>query len=123
MFHQVHVLEKNCDDLRFPWWPNGNTNKQRRCYCMQVHVFGATSSPSSATYALKRTDNDSAPLFEPEVMLTFKRNSYVDNWLKPIPTEEGAVKLTLDPCDTLSSDRALSRNRDMYRTKSSLRLR
>ena len=129
MHHQHHVSpgscpgEKNCDALRFPWWPNGNTTKQRRCCCMQVHLFVATPSPSSATYALNRTAGDGAPLFEPVVVLTFKRNSYVDTWLKPISTEEGSVKLALDPCDALSSDHALSRNRNMYRTKSSLRLK
>ncbi|MCG8069350.1 MAG: hypothetical protein JAY84_15975 [Candidatus Thiodiazotropha taylori] len=96
MFHQVRVLDRDCDALRFLWWPNGDTNKQPKCYCMQVHLFGATSSPSCATYALKRTADDNASSFEPEVVSTVKRNFYVDDCLKSVPTEEGAVKLALD---------------------------
>ena len=30
MFHQVRVLEIDCDALRFLWWPNGDTTKQPR---------------------------------------------------------------------------------------------
>ena len=93
MFHQVRVLERDCDALRFLWWPNGCTTKQPRCYCMQVHLFGATSSPSCAIYALKRTADDNAHLFEPEVVSTVKRNFCVDDCLKSVPTEECAVNL------------------------------
>ena len=96
MFHQVHVLDRDCDALRFLWWPNGDTTEQPRCYCMQVHLFGATSSPSCAAYALKRTADDNASLFEDEVVSTVKRNFYVDDCLKSVPTEDDAAKLALD---------------------------
>jgi hypothetical protein len=45
---------------------------------MQVHLFGGTSSPSCAAYALKRTVIDKEDLFEPEVAATGQRNFYVD---------------------------------------------
>lgn len=53
MFHQVRVWEKDCDALRFLWWPGGDLTKSPKTYCMQVHLFGATSSPSCAAYALQ----------------------------------------------------------------------
>ena len=96
MFHQVCILEKDCDAVRFLWWSNGDTTKQLRYYCMQVHLLGATSSPSCSIYALKRTADDYAHLFEPEVVSRVKIFFYVDDCLKSVPTEEGAVKLALD---------------------------
>ena len=74
----------------------GKTTKLPRCYCMQVHLFGATSSPSCSIYTLKRTADDNAHLFEPEVVSTLIRNSYLDDCLKSVPTEEGAETLALD---------------------------
>ena len=47
MFHQVCVHERDCDALCFLWRPNGVMNDEPSCYRMQVHFFGATSSPSS----------------------------------------------------------------------------
>ena len=63
---------------------------------MQVDLFGATSSPSSAAYALKRTADGNAHLFDPEVVSTVKRTFYVDDCLKSVPTENDAIKLALD---------------------------
>ena len=68
MFHQVRVKDEDCDALRFLWWPDGNLKLQPRCYKMQVHLFGATSSPSCAAYALKRTAIDNTHLFSPDVI-------------------------------------------------------
>ena len=96
MFHQVRVLERDCDALRFLWWPNGDLTKQPKCFRMEVHLFGATSSPSCAAYALKRTADDNAQLFEPEVVSTVKENFYVDDCLKSVPTEDAAIKLALE---------------------------
>ena len=96
MFNQVRVHERDCDALRFPWWPNGDMNDEPSCYRMQVHLFGATSSPSCAAHALKRTADDHANLFKPEVLTTVHRNFYVDDCLKSVLTEEKAIKLALD---------------------------
>ena len=63
---------------------------------MQVHLFGATSSPSCAAHALKRTADDHANLFKPEVSATIHRNFYVDDCLKSVSSEKEAVKLALD---------------------------
>ena len=54
MFHQVLVDRKDCDSLRFLWWPNGDLTKEMREYGMVKHLFGATSSPSVANFCLRQ---------------------------------------------------------------------
>lgn len=96
MFHQVRVCEADRDALRFLWWPGGDMSKSPKIYCMQVHLFGATSSPSCAAYALKRTASDNAGKFPDKVVDTVYRNFYVDDCLKSVATEEMASKLAAD---------------------------
>lgn len=93
MFHQVRVIEEDCDALRFLWWPDGDLHKQPKVYQMLVHLFGATSSPSCAAYALKRTATDNAGSFDRDVAATVERNFYVDDLLKSVDSEDKAVKL------------------------------
>lgn len=93
MFHQVRVKDDDCDAFRFLWWPNGELGKQPKCYQMQVHLFGGTSSSSCVAYALKRTAIDNEDLFEPEVAATGQRNFYVDDLLKSVETEDRAIEI------------------------------
>ena len=39
MFHQVCVMEEDCDYLRFLWWPQGDLTKDPEDYQMLVHLF------------------------------------------------------------------------------------
>ncbi|XP_045198368.2 uncharacterized protein LOC123552694 [Mercenaria mercenaria] len=71
-------------------------SKPPKTYCMQVHLFGATSSPSCTAYALKRTASDNAKRFPPEVVDTVNRNFYVDDCLKSVASEEKAAMLAAD---------------------------
>ena len=45
MYYQVQVSPRDCDSLRFLWWPDGNLEGQPVVNNMKVHFFGATSSP------------------------------------------------------------------------------
>lgn len=96
MFHQVRVRNEDRDALRFLWWPNGDLSRAPKCYRMKVHIFGATSSPSCAAYALKRTAKDFAHLYEEEIATVVDRDFYVDDCLKSVATEEQAVKISTD---------------------------
>ncbi|PIK44569.1 hypothetical protein BSL78_18566 [Apostichopus japonicus] len=58
MFHQVQVISEDRDVFRFLWWPGGNLESEPLEYRMTVHLFGATSSPACAGYALQRTARD-----------------------------------------------------------------
>ncbi|KAL0149102.1 hypothetical protein M9458_055534 [Cirrhinus mrigala] len=93
MFHQARVPHKHVNFLRFLWWPNGDATTEPEEYRMCVHLFGAVSSPSCSNYALRRTAEDNALQYSPDVLSTVKTNFYVDDCLKFTVTEEDAVKL------------------------------
>lgn len=96
MYHQVHVPLQHRNFLRFLWWPHGDTSQTPQEYYMKVHLFGAVSSPSCANYALRKTAEDNASHFAPDVINTIKHNFYVDDCLKSLPTEEAAIKMVQD---------------------------
>ena len=74
MFHQVRVDPKDCNALRFLWWPDADFTKPPEEYQMQVHLFGATSSPSCSSYALKKTAHDHEAEFDEETIKTVDKN-------------------------------------------------
>ncbi|XP_051784790.1 uncharacterized protein LOC127528351 [Erpetoichthys calabaricus] len=96
MFYQVKVPEEDTDLLHFLWWPEGNLNNGLEEYKMTVHLFGATSSPSCASYALRRTAEDARCTAPEEAVNTVLNNFYVDDCLKSVATEEQAIKLAKD---------------------------
>ena len=60
---------------------------------MTVNLFGAASSPGCLNYALKRTTDYHEAEFGNKAADTLKRNFYVDDGLKLVPTDEDAVRL------------------------------
>ena len=70
MFHQCYVTERDKRFLRFLWWPEGDTSKPPDVYAMQVHLFGATSSPSVANFCVQKTCQDNKSEFPPDVIET-----------------------------------------------------
>jgi len=78
MFHQVKVAEEDRDFLRFLWWPNGDVTKDLVEHRMTVHLFGAVSSPSCASYALRKSADDHQSEFAANVCQAVKENFYVD---------------------------------------------
>ena len=93
MFHQVRVRPSDCSALRFLWWPNGELDKPIEEYEMRVHLFGGTSSPSCANFALQRTAEDNKADFDPETVETVKKNFYVDDCLKSVKSDDQAVRM------------------------------
>lgn len=73
MFYQVRVPDEDTDLLRFLWWPEGNLKSNVVEYRMHVHLFGATS-PSCASYALRRTTEDRRERTTPEAAETVLNN-------------------------------------------------
>ena len=96
MFHQVRVNKEDRDLLRFLWWENGDTTKEPKEYCMTVHLFGATSSPGCANFALKKTARDNEDRFGKETADFLQNDFYVDDGLKSVCTTEQAIKLIHD---------------------------
>lgn len=93
MFYRVKVPDKDADLLRFLWWPEGDLTQTPGQYRMTVHLFWATSSPSCASYALKRTAEDARNKLPQEVVDTVLQNFYVDDYLNSVSTESHAIAL------------------------------
>lgn len=60
---------------------------------MTVHLFGATSSASCASYVLKTTAEDNHEQYSKEAVDTVLNNFYVDDCLKSVPTEVQVVNI------------------------------
>ena len=92
MFYQVRVPEHQQSFLRFMWWPNGDLSQDLKAYQMCVHIFGASSSPGCANFALRRTavDHGSAT---PKAAQALNDNFYVDDLIKSVATEPQASTL------------------------------
>ena len=91
MFYQVRVPDRDSSSLRFLWWEDGDMTREVQEYQMLVHLFGAISSPACANFALRRTAEDNESCFPPEVINTVKRNFYVDDCLKSLPSDAAAI--------------------------------
>ena len=93
MFHQVHVNPEHQNFLRFFWWDSGSIDSDPEEYRMTVHLFGATSSPGFANFALKKVASDFGHLCGEEAANFLKNDSYVDDGLKSVSTPEAAIAL------------------------------
>ncbi|XP_003724582.2 uncharacterized protein LOC100890015 [Strongylocentrotus purpuratus] len=91
MFSQVRLRKEDKDLHRFLWWPDGNIERPIKEYRMNVHVFGATSSPACANYALKQTAEQCE---HDEVAHIIQHDFYVDDCLYSSSTVEKAVELS-----------------------------
>ena len=96
MFYQVQVPEDQCDFVRFLWWPEGDVYKELEEYQMNVHIFGAVSSPSCSNFALRRAADDYEDKVGVETADILRRNFYVDDCLRSEKTEDMAVKRIRD---------------------------
>jgi hypothetical protein len=96
MFHQVHVAPSDYDALRFLWWPENDLEAEPQEFQMLVHLFGATSSPSCANFALQRTADDNSKDFGTKISEIVKRNFYVDDCLKSVSDDEEGVSVAND---------------------------
>ena len=69
---------------------------------MNVHLFGATSSPSCAAFSLKRTAKDNISQFSKEAVSTVERYFYDDDLLKSVLDPSSGVKLAAELKQLLS---------------------
>ena len=71
---------------------------------MQVHIFGAASSPCVANSILRRVADDNAKDFSPSVIAAIKRNFYVNDALSSENDEQSAIHLARGMVDVLARD-------------------
>ncbi len=96
MFHQFKVKEEDRTYLRFLWWKNGDIHSEPSDYRMNVHLFGAASSPACANYGLKTIANQMADENQQKAAEFIKRDFYVDDGLTSIQSIDDGVKLIKD---------------------------
>ena len=95
MFYQVRVSPENRDYLRFFWLSDSSDFSSAICeYRLTVHVFGATSSPSVANFALRQTVKDN-PNHNEKAKEAVLRNFYVDDLLCSASNVDEASNLLL----------------------------
>lgn len=102
MFHQVRVVPGDRDAFRFLWWPDGDLTQEPVDHRMEVHLFGATSSPSCSSFALRKTAEDNKGEFSEEIVKTVRRNFYVDDCLKSVKSAENAIEVVYQLREMLS---------------------
>lgn len=95
MFHQVRVRKQDQDALRFLWWTN-SYDEPPDVYAMNVHIFGATSSPCVANSTLRRVGYDNANDLNTSVVEAVKKSFYVDDALPSFSDEPSAASLAAD---------------------------
>ena len=96
MFHQVRVNEEDRSFLRFLWWSDADLSTEPEEYQMNVHLFGAVSSPSCANYAVKRIAKDFTNEISKETAETLTKNFYVDDCLRSEDDEKTTIKRLRD---------------------------
>ena len=102
MFHQVRVEPKDCNALRFLWWPEDDLLKEPTEHQMLVHLLGATSSPTCSNFRLRKTAHDNRRDFDTEIVHTVERNVYVDDCLKSVRTTGKAVEVANQTSELLA---------------------
>lgn len=84
MFYQANLPDRDADLLHFLWWANGKLDEPIKEYRMTVHLFGAKSSSSVASYALRGTAEDHKDKVSLKAVQTVLYHFYVDNCLKSV---------------------------------------
>jgi len=83
MYYQVRVPEADRNWLKFLWWDDINNPTSLAVYRMTVHLFGACSSPSIATYVLRKVAREGEDISQ-LARATVSDNFYVDDCLKSL---------------------------------------
>lgn len=116
MFLNFKVAEGDRDYLRFLW--TDPTLQQIKEYRMAVHLFGATSSPGVATFALREIAKNSG---NSQTRDFITHNFYVDDGIASISTVEEAAELVKDATEVCSKAKLrlhkfVSNNREVLQT-------
>ena len=96
MFHSFYVTPKDRNFLRFLWFENNDLTKPIVEYRMNVHLFGAASSPGVANFCLHQTAETHRKEFGDIASDFLLRDFYVDDGLKSVPTAQQALQLVND---------------------------
>ena len=93
MFNQVKTTPKDRDALRLLWWPEGNLDQPPSHFRLTVQAFGLRSSPSIASYVVRRTARDNEDSDDKATIKAAVNSFYVDDFLKSVDTEAEAIRM------------------------------
>ena len=97
---ESHVTD--CDVLRFLWWKDGDYTQEPLEDRMTVHLFGATSSPSCAAFALRRVAQE-ANTFGEAAVKAVSDSFYVDDCLMSVKSRNEAIAVATELRDLLAT--------------------
>ena len=80
----------------FFWWPQDKYDLQPKIYRMTVHIFGAKSSPSCATFCLRQTAREFGKFYDPWLVNMVLNSFYVDDCLISVNATEDAIAMVKD---------------------------
>ena len=89
----MFVPKRQRSFIQFLWWEDDDLTQKAVPFEMNVHLFGATSSPSCANFALRKTANDGESEFGKNASNCMKRNFYVDDFLKSVDDPDEGITL------------------------------
>lgn len=90
MFHRFFIRREDRQFLRFLW--RDRVTSDVVVHVMDVAIFGATCSPSSAQY-IKNLNAQKFEVESPRAVAAITNYHYVDDYLDSFPTAEEAVKV------------------------------
>ena len=93
MFYRVRVPRSHSDFFRFFWFKDDNIYGDPVEYRINVHVFGAKSSPSCANFALKHSIVTHNSCDRNNVRNVLSRSFYVDDLMVSANNESVAIDL------------------------------
>ena len=85
MFYSFHITTSHRDFLHFLWFENNDLDGAISEFRMNVHLFGAVSSPAVANYSLHKTAETGRAKFGNKAADFLCRNFYVDDGLTSVP--------------------------------------
>ena len=100
MFHSFNANPKDRNFLGFLWSENNDPTKPIVEYRMNVHFFGAASSPGVTAFCLHQTAEtlreEFGRRFRPSPILSDLRDFYMDDGLRSVPTAQQALQFNKD---------------------------
>ncbi|CAG9129221.1 unnamed protein product [Plutella xylostella] len=94
MFMRVKINEEDQKSQLF-LWRGMNRDQPPRTYKMTSMIFGAKSSPCTATYIIRKNADQYAE-FHPRAVIAIKRRHYVDDYCDSVDTVEEMKQLVAD---------------------------
>jgi hypothetical protein len=90
-YHNFAVNPEHRDFLRFLWFKDGDINQPIVEYHMNVHLFGAISSPCVGNFGLMATAKEGSQEFGENARDFLEQEFYVHDGLKSFANPEEAI--------------------------------